>query len=177
MTWIRSSAKYFHDLIFFALAGVVKILTRWVLGSVHNVSRWQWSGLSWEMIIKSSFCSRSASDVMCGFSVCLVYWKIGCKTELWPASQGSKRMLKEWLGWFVVQAGEKAKRKVQSELSCWTDRDMVIVYVRVRAVSPWCHLVPVQFVGSEEEKVFGREEGKARGGVVSCTTLMHCGLS
>jgi len=90
---MRSWSKCFHDLIFFAAAGVVRMLTCWFLGSVHSVSRWQWSGLSCEMIIRSNFCLRSASDVMCGFSVCLVYWKVGCKTELWPASHGSTRML------------------------------------------------------------------------------------
>ena len=99
------------------------------------------------MIIKSNFGLRSARDAMCGLSVCFVKWNSGCRTEAWPASHGSMRMLKapaKWSGWWsdVVEAGEKANRNVQSELSCCTDRDMmIVVYVRVRAISLGYHLV------------------------------------
>jgi hypothetical protein len=49
----------------------------------------------------------------------------------------------EWSGWSdVVKAGEKANRNVQSELSCCTDRGMMVVMcVRVRAISFGYHLV------------------------------------
>lgn len=168
---MRSSAKYFHDLIFFAAAGVVKMLTCWFFGSVQSVSRWQWSGLSCEMIIRSSFCLRSASEEMCGFSVCFVKWKVGCRTELWPASHGSIRMLKvpaQWSGWSdVVKSGEKANRNVQSELSCCMDRDMMIVYVRVRAVSSGYHLVLVELMDLSKKKR-SKEGSRREESVKSC---------
>jgi len=53
-----------------------------------------------------------------------------------------------------VKAGEKAKRNVQSELSCWIDKDMVVVYVRVGAIFYQHHLVRVELMESE---------GKSRG--------------
>lgn len=72
---MRSGSKKFQDLIFFAAARVARMLMSLFLGkgSEQRVSRWQWSGLSWLIIIKSMSCLRSAREVMCGLSVCLVY--------------------------------------------------------------------------------------------------------
>lgn len=74
----------------------------------------------------------------------------------------------KWSGWSdVVKTGEKANRNVQSELSCCMDRDMMIVYVRVRAVSSGYHLVFVELMdlakkkrSKEEEKQRGKQEGR-----------------
>lgn len=50
------ASKCFHDRTFFAAAAVARMLTLELLGSEHNVSLWQWSDLSWLMIIRSISC-------------------------------------------------------------------------------------------------------------------------
>lgn len=53
----------------------------------------------------------------------------------------------KWSVWpDVEEAGEKVKRNVQSELSCWIDRDMVVMYVRVGEFGSRYHLVLVEVV-------------------------------
>lgn len=91
--WMLFSSKKDHDFIFLAAARVARMLTCLCLGREQRVSRWQWSGLSWEMMIRSMGCLRSARELMCGASVCLVYWKVGCRMELPPESHGSMRIV------------------------------------------------------------------------------------
>jgi len=60
--------KCFQEHIFLAAAGVAAMFIGVSAGSVHSVSLWQWSGLSWEIMIKSGFGS-SLSDCIHGDDV------------------------------------------------------------------------------------------------------------
>jgi hypothetical protein len=74
----------------------------------------------------------------------------------------------QWSGWSdVVKSGEKANRNVQSELSCCMDRDMMIVCVRVRAVSSGYHLVLVELMDLSKKKR-SKEGSRREESVKSC---------
>ena len=63
-------------------------------GRCSNVSAWQWSGLSWEIRIRSGSGS-SASDSMQGSMTCVVSANLELQTLEAPASHGSMRQTKE----------------------------------------------------------------------------------